>query len=59
VGVTSVPGSKSQVQYIFSHPTFLKFFVALHLSTLPLNEQLAFITAYEVHVDMVIMNTAM
>ena len=43
VGVTSVPGSR--VKFTFSHPTFLEFFVALHLTTLPLNEQLAFITA--------------
>ena len=49
VGVTSVPGSKSRVKFTFSHPTFLEFFAALHLTTLPLNEQLAFITAYQNH----------
>ena len=43
VGVTSVPGSKSQVRFTFSHLTFLEFFAALHLTTLPLNDQLAFI----------------
>ena len=43
VGITSVPGSKSQVRYTFSHPTFLEFFAALHLTTLPVNEQLAFL----------------
>ena len=47
VGVTSVPGSKSQVKFAFSHPTFLEFFAALHITTLPLNEQLAFITVYQ------------
>jgi adenylate kinase family enzyme len=45
VGVTSVPGSESLVKFTFLHPTFLEFFAALHLTTLPLNEQLAFITA--------------
>ena len=49
MGVTSVPGSKSQVKFTFSHPTFLEFFAALHITTLPLNEQLAFITAYQNH----------
>ena len=43
VGVTSVPGSESRIKFTFSHPTFLEFFAALHLTTLPLNEQLAFI----------------
>ncbi len=47
VGVASVPGSESRVKYTFSHPTFLEFFAALHLTTLALNEQLAFITAYQ------------
>ena len=45
VGVTSVPGSESRIKFTFSHPTFLEFFAALHLTTLPLNEQLAFVTA--------------
>ena len=45
VGVTSVPGSESRVKFTLSHPTFLEFFAAFHLTTLPLNEQLAFITA--------------
>jgi hypothetical protein len=49
VGVASVSGSESRVKYTFSHPTFLEFFAALHLTTLPLNKQLAFITAYQHH----------
>jgi hypothetical protein len=49
VGVASVPGSENRVKYTFSHPTFLEFFAALHLITLPPNEQLAFITAYQHH----------
>ena len=34
VGVSSVPGSQSQVKFTFSHPTFLEFFASLHLTTL-------------------------
>ena len=39
-----MPGPKSQVKFTFSHPTFLEFFTSLHVTTLSLNEQLAFIT---------------
>ena len=45
VGVTTVPGSRSQVRFTFSHTTFLEFLAALHLTTLPLNDQLAFTAA--------------
>ena len=36
----------NQVKYTFTHPTFLEYFAALHLTTLPLEKQLDYITLY-------------
>ena len=46
VTVMAIPGTSDQVRYTFSHPTFLEYFAALHLTTLPPNEQLAYISRY-------------
>lgn len=46
VTVMAMPGARDQVRYTFSHPTFLEFFAALHLTVLPLNEQLAYVSRY-------------
>ena len=46
VSVIPVPGTSSQIRYTFSHSTFLEFFAALHLATLPHNKQLAYISLY-------------
>ena len=40
------PSTSDQVRYTFSHPTFLEFFAILHLTTLPMKEQLVYINLY-------------
>jgi hypothetical protein len=42
---TKVDGS-TQVLYIFSHPTYREFLAAIYMTTLTLDEQLAYITMY-------------
>ncbi len=42
---TKVKG-KTQVLYIFPHPTYCDFLAAIYMATLPLDEQLAYITMY-------------
>ena len=42
---TKIAG-KTQVQYIFSHPTYREFLAAIYMATLPLDKQLAYITMY-------------
>lgn len=41
VNITKVGSIKGEVIYTFSHPTFLEYFAALHLITLPQEEQFA------------------
>ena len=37
---------RTQVLYIFTHPTYREFLAAIYMATLPLDEQLAYITMY-------------
>ena len=46
VTVTDEGSSSGEVRYEFSHLTFLEFFSALHLTTLPLDQQLHYILLY-------------
>ena len=42
---TKVTG-RTQVLYVFTHPTYREFLSAIYMATLPLDEQLAYITMY-------------
>lgn len=44
VGIDKVDSTADEVRYIFSHPTFVEFFAAAHLTTLSQEEQLYYIT---------------
>ena len=37
---------RTQVLYIFTHPTYREFLAAIYMATLPLDQQLAYITMY-------------
>ena len=44
VGIEKVDSTADEVRYLFSHPTFVEFFAAAHLTTLSQEEQLYYIT---------------
>ena len=43
---TKMVVGRTQVLYIFTHPTYREFLAAIYMATLPLDEQLAYITMY-------------